>query len=116
MRTPKVILKPFSRTTDPQGVSTRLDLLRARVPALPLKGTRSAPPAVSRALNHPSQISISPPEGRDFLLETPESKQRRFGQEARARLLTRHTPKHRALELESYVMELRKPSLLQPGN
>ena len=41
-----------------------------------------------------------------FLQELPEAERRRIGQRARARVLSEHTAKHRALELERYALEL----------
>jgi spore maturation protein CgeB len=48
------------------------------------------------------------------LEDMPERARRQIGQRARERVLAGHTAKHRALELESYALEILKPSLRAP--
>lgn len=55
-------------------------------------------------------ITGSSEESLYYLLETSETERRLMGQRARARVLSRHTARHRALELESYVAEVMKPA------
>ncbi len=56
-------------------------------------------------------IAASSEESLYYLLETPEPERRRLGARARARVLARHTARHRALELESYVQEVLAPEV-----
>jgi spore maturation protein CgeB len=51
-------------------------------------------------------IADSSEESLYYLLETTESERREMGARARTRVLARHTAKHRARELEGYVLEL----------
>ncbi len=50
-----------------------------------------------------------------YLLDMTDTERASMGARARARVLARHTARHRALELESYALELLKPSLLVPA-
>jgi spore maturation protein CgeB len=56
-------------------------------------------------------IAHSGEESLYYLLEITEADRRRIGARARARVLAKHTARHRALELESYVLEVLKPAL-----
>jgi spore maturation protein CgeB len=51
-------------------------------------------------------IARSAKETIEYLREFPEVERRKIGERARARVLQHHTAAHRALELESYVLEL----------
>lgn len=55
-------------------------------------------------------ISRSPDETLLYLRRMPDSARRRVGFRARDRVLAHHTSDHRAAELESYLLELRKTS------
>jgi spore maturation protein CgeB len=55
-------------------------------------------------------ISHSPDETLIYLEEISELDRRRLGYRARERVLARHTSRHRAAELESYVLELMRSS------
>ncbi|HWH69513.1 MAG TPA: glycosyltransferase, partial [Candidatus Sulfotelmatobacter sp.] len=55
-------------------------------------------------LAHSSEESLS------YLLEITEPERRSLGARARARVLAKHTSRHRALELESYVLDVLKPT------
>src|SRR3954462_665244 len=50
------------------------------------------------------------------LRELPEDERRAIGARARERVLASHTAAHRAMELESYVVELRERGLRQIGS
>ncbi len=56
-------------------------------------------------------IAHSGEESLYYLLEIGELERRRIGQRARARVLAKHTARHRALELEGYLAELLKPAV-----
>jgi spore maturation protein CgeB len=51
-----------------------------------------------------------------YLRETPEAERARIGARARARVLASHTAAHRAMELESYVAEVRESALQRSGS
>jgi len=53
-------------------------------------------------------VSHSPDETLIYLEEISELDRRRLGYRARERVLARHTTRHRAAELESYILELRR--------
>ena len=55
-------------------------------------------------------ISHSPDETLIYLEEISELDRRRLGYRARERVLARHTSRHRATELEGYVLELLRRS------
>ncbi len=55
-------------------------------------------------------ISRSSEETLYYLLETTEAERRALGNCARRRVLTSHTAKHRAEELEAYALEVLKPA------
>jgi spore maturation protein CgeB len=55
-------------------------------------------------------ISHSPDETLIYLEEISEVNRRRLGYRARERVLARHTTRHRAAELEGYILELRRNS------
>lgn len=55
-------------------------------------------------------ISHSPDETLIYLEEISELDRRRMGYRARERVLARHTSRHRAAELESYALEILKPT------
>lgn len=55
-------------------------------------------------------ISHSPDETLIYLEEISELDRRRIGYRARERVLAKHTARHRAAELENYVLEILKPS------
>jgi spore maturation protein CgeB len=55
-------------------------------------------------------ISSSPEETLRYLRETPEIDRRRIGYRARERVLSKHTSRHRAKELEDYAFEILKPA------
>lgn len=55
-------------------------------------------------------VSHSSEESLYYLLETTEEQRRLLGNRARARVLSAHTARHRAIELENYVFDLIKPS------
>ncbi|HTL55685.1 MAG TPA: glycosyltransferase [Candidatus Limnocylindrales bacterium] len=62
-------------------------------------------------------ITDSSEESLYYLLETTELQRRQLGERARARVLSKHTAKHRALELEDYARELlRRPALSTVAN
>ncbi len=56
-------------------------------------------------------ISHSPDETLIYLEEISELDRRRIGYRARERVLARHTSRHRAAELESYALEILKPTV-----
>jgi spore maturation protein CgeB len=56
--------------------------------------------------NHEILIAFSSEESTYYLFGLGEEERRRIGASARARVLASHTARHRALELEGYVMEL----------
>jgi spore maturation protein CgeB len=60
-------------------------------------------------------ISRSSEETLSFLKDISEIDRRRIGYRARERVLARHTSRQRAQELESYALELLKPTLIR-GN
>ncbi len=53
-------------------------------------------------------VAHSPDEALIYLEEISELDRRRLGYRARERVLARHTTRHRAAELESYILELRR--------
>jgi spore maturation protein CgeB len=55
-------------------------------------------------------IARSAEESLDYLRTVSEADRQSIGHAARARVLTRHTARHRALELEGYCLELLKSS------
>jgi len=55
-------------------------------------------------------LSRSPEETLSWLRDLPETERRRIGHRARERVLARHTARHRAMELESYALEVLKSS------
>ena len=55
-------------------------------------------------------IAKSSEESLYYLLETTESEQRRLGERARKRVLSEHTARHRARQLEMYLMDLLSPA------
>jgi spore maturation protein CgeB len=55
-------------------------------------------------------ISDSPEETLRYLRETPEVDRRRIGYRARECVLSKHTSRHRAKELEDYAFEVLKPA------
>lgn len=55
-------------------------------------------------------VSHSSEESLYYLLETTEEQRRQLANRARARVLSAHTARHRAIELENYVFDLIKPS------
>jgi spore maturation protein CgeB len=55
-------------------------------------------------------ISHSSDETLIYLEEISETDRRRIGQRARDRVLSKHTAKHRAAELEAYALEVLKPA------
>ena len=57
-------------------------------------------------------VSHSADETLIYLEEISEPDRRRLGYRARERALSRHTTRHRAAELESYVLELRRSSTI----
>ncbi len=57
-------------------------------------------------------IARSPADTLRYLREIPEAERRRLGERARARVLARHTARHRALELETYLREAFSRQLL----
>jgi spore maturation protein CgeB len=56
-------------------------------------------------------ISRSAEESLHYLLHVPEQERQRLGAAARHRVLTAHTAKHRALELEGYALEILQPTV-----
>jgi spore maturation protein CgeB len=56
-------------------------------------------------------IARSAEESFRFLREVSEEERRLIGFRSRARVLARHTSAHRALELESYALEVLKPTV-----
>jgi spore maturation protein CgeB len=54
-------------------------------------------------------IADSSEESLYYLLETSESERRQIGARARERVLSEHTARHRAQELESYLIDLLSP-------
>ncbi len=60
-------------------------------------------------------IARSSEQALSYLLNLTEQERLALGARARARVLAAHTAKHRALELESYVLEVLKPALLAPA-
>ena len=55
-------------------------------------------------------IANSAEESLYYLLEIPEAERKQIGARARARVLAQHTAKHRAQELEAYVLDVLKPT------
>ena len=51
-------------------------------------------------------IAHSPEDSLRFLKETSEEERREIGRKSRARVLSQHTARHRAIELESCILEL----------
>ena len=69
------------------------------------------------APNREILIADSSEESLYLLLETTEAQRRQLGERARARVLSKHTAKHRARELEDYVRELlRRPARSTAAN
>jgi len=54
-------------------------------------------------------IAESSEESLYYLLETSETERKRIGARARERVLAEHTAKHRAQELEAYLMDVLRP-------
>jgi spore maturation protein CgeB len=54
-------------------------------------------------------IAESSEESLYYLLETSETERKRIGARARERVLAEHTAKHRAQELETYLMDVLRP-------
>jgi spore maturation protein CgeB len=55
-------------------------------------------------------ISESPQQTLAYLKDLSEADRRRLGDRAREQVLSRHTAKHRATELEQYALEILKPT------
>jgi spore maturation protein CgeB len=60
-------------------------------------------------------ISRDGQETLEYLKDIPEIDRRRIGYRGREKVLARHTSRQRAQELESYVFEVLKPSMVRSG-